>query len=1606
METEVKNSKVQTVDNDVSIASNLPHDSHQSNPRFEKKLSERRKRWEWNIRLGVVSVGAAFVLLIGGTLSYLHHSSTAADTFRSRAEEALQANNYKAQMKWLHRCAMLEPNNIDLVFKIGVAADEVVNQVDRSKRDQAVNIARKELSLSIARLGQFDGVEEKIADLRTRLIERLLELGGSWFREAEEQVILANADPRDPQATKWLAMALYGQTMNGGFQERQPKADTDQVDPWTRLAYRPIGEVLAKAVDCNPGDIELIAGYLNTFQEHPEFFEQSSESVTNHQERIDELVAELVLRHDSYSRLVLHSFLENRAGESGFAGQEALADANTMLMESAAEAAGRLATMELEAQSRPLFKGQPGFVWDYLLLSKAALLASKESPEQAERWYELLMKEPSEIPDPRAVEEVFVGSGYLQLRLGNTDRAIEIWERGLKIVSPNSLELLGLIASQRSQRPNDDLAGEASERYRAAVEMADRQLAMSGLRDRAERAALGRQISLAKWRMGVVRGLLAARDNNVELAIALLTEATSRAEDIPVEEQIRTAKVLAGVATRNGDLDRAANAFESVVKLAPDNETVLLQAADLWKRVGNQSRADQYYRILGKSKNLASQIASIEALFESQLRFLPAERDFSSIRSGVARIGRELDAALASADQSVVDAMLPWVKRFRIVEVSLPGRGVSVDDHFESGETVKRVVDLADQYPSDTKIQVFAAEHLAIAGESEKANAIIDRLEKEVGLKASAMEVLRSRIESMAGDPLAAGRRLVKQAELDPDAARQLLKRAAFQGAKAGDTEFAYSALKKIPEDELLTADMFQLAKLARLLPKDSQLLVEPGGVSSGSKFSQYWQERIRKIEGDNGTYAKCLTVSSIVNQLVSETENIKRNDPRIVQARQLLREVLNVRPRWGEAISLEGWLFSLENRHELAIVHLRRGINAGDGQMSTQGELLRQLMLAGRDEEAEQQILRISFLKDSPIDEYGETRISLAARRGDINHALEIARASVLERPDDYLAQLVLGRTATAAAGRAAIDGRQAIADEAKEALAKSAQLAGNEKPAVFAAEIRLAVMESNFDAVKALRRKIVASDFDEYTKAMLESQCCIALKDWQSAEALLLRADQLQPTAQTRLALAAIYRQTGQSHKELQSMRDAQQRAPENAKLRGQLALALAARDAKDVNWAEIESLLANGTSVTSASRLLHAVIIANKGEETQRREANAMLRAIIDEENQYSDDAIRVLAAMLRKRIAESADSPDEGITKQWISEARMLYQRLADKPVVVANDLVRQADFLLSLDDLSELPQVKRILRRLESMEDVGVGELEIAIRYATSLGEGEEISDVVDGWVEQRLQIAAGSQESIYANAGNTLIRNGFADLGLQWYAKAYQKSPETMLANYVVVLTRLGRDEVSAKVCLEHHEEFNDVESAALLAEVLMNRDAAPSRREEIILQSAVSRFDDNTQLLESVATLRMLQEDFQAAIPLFRGILKNDPFRIRTLNNLAMAYSEIPDQAAEGIEPINQAIKLVGEVPELLDTKGVVLLKAGRFDEAIAVFGAALSRSEKPRYQFHIVLTLVEQKKMIEAEKAWQEIDLERLDPSGLTAAERRKLEQLKKEFAAESTL
>src|SRR5262249_12318166 len=130
-----------------------------------------------------------------------------------------------------------------------------------------------------------------------------------------------------------------------------------------------------------------------------------------------------------------------------------------------------------------------------------------------------------------------------------------------------------------------------------------------------------------------------------------------------------------------------------------------------------------------------------------------------------------------------------------------------------------------------------------------------------------------------------------------------------------------------------------------------------------------------------------------------------------------------------------------------------------------------------------------------------------------------------------------------------------------------------------------------------------------------------------------------------------------------------------------------------------------------------------------------------------------------------------------------------------------------------------------------------------------------------------------------------------------------------------------GRDEaITAAVTLAHYPKADPRWLALadrLVAEALKTR-------------------PDSIDLLERQARIRYLQRRYDDQVALFQEILDRKPSSYVFLNDMAWTLSEELKRPEEGLAKADEALKRVGRDPNLLDTRGVILTRLGKLDDAI----------------------------------------------------------------------
>ena len=133
--------------------------------------------------------------------------------------------------------------------------------------------------------------------------------------------------------------------------------------------------------------------------------------------------------------------------------------------------------------------------------------------------------------------------------------------------------------------------------------------------------------------------------------------------------------------------------------------------------------------------------------------------------------------------------------------------------------------------------------------------------------------------------------------------------------------------------------------------------------------------------------------------------------------------------------------------------------------------------------------------------------------------------------------------------------------------------------------------------------------------------------------------------------------------------------------------------------------------------------------------------------------------------------------------------------------------------------------------------------------------------------------------------------------------------------------------------------EPRDAHRSALIALQAARKPKAPKGAKadsEAILDEALRRHPDSVPLIDLAIVLRHEQAAFEDEVRLCRRALALEPENALALNNLACALCEGLKQPAQALAPAEELVRVRGKVPASLGTRGLVLTRLGRLDDAI----------------------------------------------------------------------
>lgn len=158
---------------------------------------------------------------------------------------------------------------------------------------------------------------------------------------------------------------------------------------------------------------------------------------------------------------------------------------------------------------------------------------------------------------------------------------------------------------------------------------------------------------------------------------------------------------------------------------------------------------------------------------------------------------------------------------------------------------------------------------------------------------------------------------------------------------------------------------------------------------------------------------------------------------------------------------------------------------------------------------------------------------------------------------------------------------------------------------------------------------------------------------------------------------------------------------------------------------------------------------------------------------------------------------------------------------------------------------------------------------------------------------------------------------------------------------------------------------------ASLVSQLLaMQSEQNPPLR--AMLERNITQGSSSAMLHLLLANEAILGSRFADAIPHLEIALSHHPNNMTVLNNFALVLvSKSPPETERSLELINKAIEVAGEVGELMDTKGQILVIAGQDIEAIRCFEKAIAQQPGRLKTRERLVELYEKQKMTDMANA-----------------------------------
>jgi cellulose synthase operon protein C len=716
------------------------------------------------------------------------------------------------------------------------------------------------------------------------------------------------------------------------------------------------------------------------------------------------------------------------------------------------------------------------------------------------------------------------------------------------------------------------------------------------------------------------------------------------------------------------------------------------------------------------------------------------------------------------------------------------------------------------------------------------------------------------------------------------------------------------------------------------------ELAIEAGDLDDAAQLVS----QIRKIEGDKGTHWRF--TQAIL--LIDKARRGVSHD--LEEARVLAGEISERQPDWWAGPTLKGELAELAGAPDQAIEHYLRAVELGNVQPPFARRLVGLLNQRNRFKDIEHlaQVLREQGVA---LNEITIIKALDATRKQDFDTALALARQVFPENSTNPSDHLALGRFYMSAAR----------SDAAGKEFQRAVEL-GPGVPDSWVTYVQYLVQTKHLDQAKtAVEAAHIALPTDRATMTL--AQCYMALGDLKRADELIGKSldDEGKSADPIALKIATI----------VSLGRNRVDKVYEYLKRLDQVA-DLSPGDKAWTNRTRI-ALLLNKGRLADRDRAL-TLVDQNLISNPDSFEDQVLKATILALRPDRRGEAIKILEPMASTN--QLGDKERFLLAQLYLEQSdQQLYQdqmiRLLNVKVKDPRHLVHFIDYWIGRNQLN---QADRWLAELKKAEPQGLAALEREARLLDLRKRKPELLALLEA---RRREVPDQT-----GRLADLLSRFGFvkeAETAYKAFVACEPRQPERSLA----LAGFLAREDRIAEAMAILKKAWLTCRPEQVAATALLLFDAhsvgeADKRQVEAWLAETVRTRPKLVVLASKLGVIWIRQGRFGEAEGSFRQILASEPDNVDALNNLAWLLAlRDESKTREALVLIDRAIEAHGPAPSLIDTRAVVLIRAGQFDKAIEeLTDARDDNGQNPSFALHLAWAYQSKGQLDLARRAFQQ--------------------------------